>query len=250
MSTGTEGREKRVTTRELISMKARGDKIVVLTAYDFLFAGIVDAAGVDVVLVGDSLGHVVLGFDSTIPVTLDDMIRHGGAVRRAVRRALLVVDMPFMSFHVSTEDTLRNAGRILKETEAESVKLEGGDDEAARHVRALVRAGIPVTADRLLEEALRLQDAGAYAVVVELMPADLAGQISRALEIPTIGIGAGPQTDGQVLVLPDMLGLNPGFQPKFLRRFGDLGAAARAAVADYAAAVRSGEYPAPEHSFD
>jgi 3-methyl-2-oxobutanoate hydroxymethyltransferase len=275
MSTGTSGRDKRVTTRELISMKARGEKIVVLTAYDFLFAGIVDAAGVDVVLVGDSLGHVVLGFDSTIPVTLEDMIRHGRAVRRAVSRALLVVDMPFMSFHVSSEDTLRNAGRILKETEAESVKLEGGDEEAGRHVRALVRAGIPVmghigltpqsvhalggyrvqgrdaeTADRLLEEALRLQDAGAYSLVLELMPAALAGQISRSLEIPTIGIGAGPQTDGQVLVLPDMLGLNTGFQPKFLRRFGDLGAAARAAIADYAAAVRSGEYPAPEHSFD
>lgn len=274
MSTGSNPAERRVTTRQLLAMKGRGDRIVVLTAYDYLFARIVDEVA-DVVLVGDSLGHVVLGYDSTIPVTIEDMIHHGRAVRRGIERALLVVDMPFLSFQVSPEDTVRNAGRIVKETGAESVKLEGGDDETARHVRALVRAGIPVmahigltpqsvhalggyrvqgreelTAARLRDEALRLQDAGAFSVVLELVPARLSGEISRSLEIPTIGIGAGPETDGQVLVLPDMLGLNEGFKPKFLRRFGELGTAARNAVGDYADAVRRGDYPAPEHSFE
>ncbi len=264
-----------MTTRDLLEMKARGEKIVVLTAYDYLFAQLVDKAGVDVVLVGDSLGQVVLGYDSTIPVTLDEMIHHGRAARRGVRHALLVMDMPFLTFQVSPRETVRNAGRILKETGAEAVKLEGGDDETAVHVRALVRAGIPVmghigltpqsvhalgghrvqgrevaAAERLQGEALRLQDAGCFAVVLELMPARLSGDISRALRIPTIGIGAGPECDGQVLVLHDMLGLNEGFRPKFLRRFGELGAAVRAAVGDYADAVRHGQYPAAEHSFE
>ncbi len=274
MSTESGARKSRVTARELLAMKQRGERIVCLTAYDYLFGRLVDEAA-DIVLVGDSLGQVVLGYDSTIPVTLEDMIHHGRAVRRGVQHALLVVDMPFLTFQVSPEDTVRNAGRLFKETGCEAVKLEGGDDETSRHVRALVRAGVPVMghigltpqsvhalgghrvqgrddvgAARLRDEAARLQDAGAFAIVLELLPAALAGDISRSLTIPTIGIGAGPETDGQVLVLYDMLGLNEGFRPKFLRRFGELGPSARTAIADYAAAVRSGLYPAAEHSFE
>ncbi|HEX9105840.1 MAG TPA: 3-methyl-2-oxobutanoate hydroxymethyltransferase [Longimicrobiales bacterium] len=275
MSTGSSKPMPRITTRELLAMKARGQRIVCLTAYDYLFARVVDEGGADIVLVGDSLGHVILGYDSTIAVTLEDMIHHGKAVRRGVGHALLVIDMPFLSFQINPDETVRNGGRIVKETGAEALKLEGGDDEAARHVRALVRAGIPVmghigltpqsvhalggyrvqgrddvAAARLRDEARRLEEAGAFALVLELLPAALAGEISRSLTIPTIGIGAGAQCDGQVLVLPDMLGLNEGFRPKFLRRFAELGPAARAAVGDYAAAVRAGEYPAAEHSFD
>ena len=275
MSVQGTGRERRTTVRDLLEMKRRGEKIVALTAYDYLFARLVDAGGVDLVLVGDSLGQVVCGYDSTIPVTLEEMIHHARAVRRGVDRALLVVDMPFMTYHVSTAETLRNAGRILQETGAEAVKIEGGDEETAVHVRALVRAGIPVlghigltpqsvhalggyrvqgrepeAADRLLDEARRLADAGCFGIVLELMPSPLAGEISRAISIPTIGIGAGPLVDGQVLVLPDMLGLNEGFRPRFLRRFAELGEAAREGIAAYVAAVRNGEYPGPEHSIE
>jgi len=275
MSVQGTGRERRTTVRDLLEMKRRGEKIVALTAYDYLFARLVDAGGVDLVLVGDSLGQVVCGYDSTIPVTLEEMIHHARAVRRGIDRALLVVDMPFMTYHVSTAETLRNAGRILQETGAEAVKIEGGDEETAVHVRALVRAGIPVlghigltpqsvhalggyrvqgrepeAADRLLDEARRLADAGCFGIVLELMPSPLAGEISRAISIPTIGIGAGPLVDGQVLVLPDMLGLNEGFRPRFLRRFAELGEAAREGIAAYVAAVRNGEYPGPEHSIE
>jgi len=275
MSVQGTGRERRTTVRDLLEMKRRGEKIVALTAYDYLFARLVDAGGVDLVLVGDSLGQVVCGYDSTIPVTLEEMIHHARAVRRGVDRALLVVDMPFMTYHVSAAETLRNAGRILQETGAEAVKIEGGDEETAVHVRALVRAGIPVlghigltpqsvhalggyrvqgrepdAADRLLDEARRLADAGCFGIVLELMPSPLAGEISRAISIPTIGIGAGPLVDGQVLVLPDMLGLNEGFRPRFLRRFAELGEAAREGITAYVAAVRNGEYPGPEHSIE
>lgn len=267
--------QRRVTIRDLLDMKRRGVKIVSLTAYDFMFGRLVDAAGVDVVLVGDSLGQVVCGYDSTIPVTIEEMIHHARAVRRAVERALVVVDMPFMSFQVSREETVRNAGRILKETGAEAVKLEGGDEETAAHIRALVRAGIPVmghlgltpqsvhalggyrvqgrdaeAAERLRTEASRLEDAGCFSIVLELVPAVLAGEISRSLQVPTIGIGAGAETDGQVLVLHDMLGLNETFRPRFVRRFGELGPAARSAISDYVAAVRAGQFPTAEHSFE
>jgi len=273
MSTHESARERRTTVRDLLEMKRQGRKIVVLTAYDYLFARLVDEAGTDVVLVGDSLGQVVLGYDSTIPVTLDEMIHHARAVRRGVKRALLVVDLPFLSAHISPEETLRNAGRIMKETGAEAVKLEGGDEETVRHVRALVRAGIPVmghlgltpqsvhalggyrvqgrdedSAKQLREDALRLQAAGCFSIVLELVPASLGQAVTRSLVIPTIGIGAGPDVDGQVLVLPDMLGLNEGFKPRFLRRFAELGAQTRAGLADYVSAVRGGEYPGPEHS--
>lgn len=265
---------RRVTVRSLLDMKQRGERIVALTAYDYLFARLVDEA-VDLVLVGDSAGQVFAGHDSTLPVTLEDMIYHARAVRRGVRRALLVVDMPFMSFQVSPEETLRNAGRLLKETGAEAVKLEGGDEDAALHVRTLVRAGIPVlghigltpqsvhvlggyrvqgreaaAAERLHEEAGRLELAGAFGIVLELVPAAVAAEITRMVAVPTIGIGAGVQVDGQILVLPDVLGLTEGFEPRFLRRFAELGQAARLGISDYAAAVRAGTYPDADHSFE
>jgi 3-methyl-2-oxobutanoate hydroxymethyltransferase len=275
MSTQQGSGRRRVTIRDLLDMKAEGRRIVALTAYDFLFARLVDDAGVDLVLVGDSVGQVFAGYDSTLPVTLDEMIYHARAVRRGVQHALLVVDMPFMSFQVSPEETLRNAGRLLKETGAEAVKMEGGDEEAARHVRTLVRAGIPVLghigltpqsvhalggyrvqgrestgAERLHEEAGRLEASGAFGVVLELLPTALAAEITSIVSIPTIGIGAGPGVDGQVLVLPDMLGLNEGFQPRFLRRFAELGEAVRQGVRAYAESVRDGSYPDQEHSFE
>jgi 3-methyl-2-oxobutanoate hydroxymethyltransferase len=203
------------------------------------------------------------------------MIYHGRAVRRAVKRALVVVDMPFMSFQVSPDETLRNAGRILKETGAEAIKLEGGDEETAKHVRQLVRAGIPVmghlgltpqsvnvlggyrvqgresaAADRLREDAGRLEAAGAFSIVLELVPSKLAESVTQVLSIPTIGIGAGAAVDGQVLVLYDMLGLNESFVPRFLRQFATLGADSRKGIADYAAAVRDGTFPAAEHTFE
>jgi 3-methyl-2-oxobutanoate hydroxymethyltransferase len=266
--------ERHITTRELIEMKRRGERIVVLTAYDYLFARLVDEAGVDVVLVGDSLGQVVLGHASTLPVTLDAMIHHAAAVRRGVQRALLVVDMPFLTFQLSIEETVRNAGRILKESGAEAVKIEGGDEESARHVRALVRAGIPVmghvgltpqsvhalggyrvqgrddqNAQRIRAEAKQLEDAGCFAIVLELVPAALAADVTRSLSIPTIGIGAGADVDGQVLVLYDMLGLNDDFRPKFLRRFAELADHTRSGLQSYVQSVRDGSYPDAEHSF-
>lgn len=275
MSTTGQQPTHRVTVRDLLDMKHRGEKIVALTAYDYLFARLVDEGGADIILVGDSLGQVVLGYDSTIPVTLDDMIHHAKAVRRGVKRAMLVVDMPFMSFQISPQETLRNAGLVLKETGCEAVKLEGGDATAAENAATLVRAGIPVMghigltpqsvhamggyrvqgreqgeADRIIEEARRLEAAGCFSIVLELMPAALAADISRAVRVPTIGIGAGAVCDGQVLVLYDMLGLNDGFKPKFLRRFGSLADDTRAAVKDFATAVRDGSYPSQEHSFD
>ena len=274
MSSETPDTPRRVTTRTLLLMKEGGERIVCLTAYDALFGRILDEAGVDVVLVGDSLGQVVCGFDSTIPVTLDAMVHHAAAARRGVRNALLVVDMPFLTFQVSPEETLRNAGRVMRETGAEAIKLEGGGDAVIPHVRKLVAAGIPVmghvgltpqsvhalggyrvqgrgeeNAARIAAEAEALADAGCFAIVLELVPRDVAARITASVAVPTIGIGAGPDVDGQVLVLHDMLGLNEGFEPRFLRRFGSLGRDARAAVAAYADAVRAGEYPADEHSF-
>lgn len=272
MSTHGSGR-RRTSIRRLLEMKQKGEKIVALTAYDVLFARIVDDIGVDIVLVGDSLGQVVLGHDTPRSVTLDDMIHHARAVRRGVKEALLVVDMPFLSFQVSPEDTLRNAGRVLAETGAEAVKIEGGSERMAEHASRLVEAGIPVmghvgltpqsahahreqgvhgrdddNAERIRAEAARLADAGCFATVLELVPASLAADITRASPVPTIGIGAGADCDGQVLVLYDALGLNDEFTPSFLRRFADLAGEARKGVADYVTSVRRGDYPGPEHS--
>ena len=263
---------KKVTIRDVLRMKREGRKLVVVTAYDFLFAKIVDSAGVDVVLVGDSLGNVVAGFETTLPVTMEHMIYHGQAVRRGVRRALLVVDMPFLSYQASEESAILNAGRMLQETGADAVKLEGGSEEVVRTVRRLSAIGIPVVAhlgftpqsirtlgmrvqgkerndaDRMVDEARALEDAGAFALVLELIPSELAGRISESLTIPTIGIGAGPQCDGQVLVLPDLLGMNEGFAPKFLKKYADFAKDARSAVERYGEEVRSGAYPDADHS--
>jgi len=263
---------KRITLREIARMKRDSEKLVVVTAYDVLFARIVDASGVDIVLVGDSVGNVVAGFDSTLPVTLDQMIYHGAAVRRGVKRAFLVVDMPFLSYQASVERAILNCGRVLQETGADAVKVEGGYPEMISTVAALTRTGIPVMAhigftpqsvhtlgmriqgredgdaERLVAEAKALEQAGAFSIVLELLPADVAGKITAAVTIPTIGIGAGPRCDGQVLVLPDLLGLNDGFAPKFLKRYASVADVARGAVASYAAEVRSGKYPDAEHS--
>jgi 3-methyl-2-oxobutanoate hydroxymethyltransferase len=263
---------KRITLREIARLKREGEKLVVVTAYDVLFARVVDASGVDIVLVGDSVGNVVAGLDSTLPVKLEQMIYHGAAVRRGIKRALLVVDMPFLSYQASVERAILNAGRLLQETGADAVKLEGGSREIVATVAALIRTGIPVMAhlgftpqsvrtigmriqgrergdaDRLTEEAIALEEAGAFSIVLELLPSDVAKQITAAVSIPTIGIGAGPHCDGQVLVLPDLLGLNDGFEPKFLKKYADLAAVARDAVQKYADEVRSGAYPDASHS--
>ena len=274
MSTQGQVSTRKITIRDLLEMKQRGERIAALTAYDALFARIVDAAGVEIVLVGDSLAQVVLGLDSTLPLSLDEMIHHARAVCRGVQRALVVVDMPFLSYQVSPEEAVRNAGRVLKETGATAVKLEGGSPRIAETVTRLVETGIPVMGhlgftpqsvhalggnrvqgrdeagrSRLIEDALRLEAAGVFGIVLELIPGSLAAEASRALRIPTIGIGAGADCDGQVLVLQDMLGLNRDFQPKFLRRFGQLGDQAEAAVRDYVRAVKDAEYPGPEHTF-
>jgi 3-methyl-2-oxobutanoate hydroxymethyltransferase len=272
MSTGSSGR--RTTIRRLLEMRERGERIVALTAYDYLFARLVDESGVDVVLVGDSLGQVVLGHETTLPVTLEDMIHHARAVRRGVTSALLVVDMPFLSFHVAPGETVRNAGRLLAETGAEAVKLEGGGGLTCEHVARVVHAGIPVMghvgltpqsvhalgyrvqgrleadAERIRKEAAALAEAGCFSIVLELLPASLAATITAESPVPTIGIGAGPDCHGQVLVLPDMLGLNESFQPRFLRRFAELGREARQGVEAYVRAVREGDYPGPEHSHE
>jgi 3-methyl-2-oxobutanoate hydroxymethyltransferase len=263
---------KRVTIRDIVKMKRDGRKIVVVTAYDVLFAKLVDSAGVDIVLVGDSLGNVVAGFDTTLPVTVDQMIYHGCAVRRGIKRALLVVDMPFLSYQASEESAIMNCGRVLQQTEADAVKVEGGTEEMVRTVSRLTRIGIPIMAHlgftpqsvrtlgmrvqgrdeadagRMVDQAKALEDAGAFSLVLELIPADLAQRISESISIPTIGIGGGPHCDGQVLVLPDLLGLNDGFAPKFLKKYADLAGTVRNAVQEFGDEVRAGKYPDAEHS--
>ena len=263
---------RRVTLRDLGKMKRDGKKLVVVTAYDVLFARLVDAAGVDIVLVGDSLGNVVAGFDTTLRVTVEHMIYHGAAVRRGVRRALVVVDMPFLSYQASEESAVLNCGHVMQQTGADAVKVEGGGEEIVRSVARLTRIGIPIfahlgftpqsvrtigmriqgrektDADRMVDEALALQGAGAFALVLELIPSELAERITAALSIPTIGIGAGPHCDGQVLVLPDLLGLNEGFAPKFLKKYADLGTSVKNAVKEFGEDVRSGGYPDADHS--
>jgi 3-methyl-2-oxobutanoate hydroxymethyltransferase len=274
LSTQDQARQPRGSIPRFLEKKRNGEKIVALTAYDVLFARLVEEAEVDLILIGDSLGQVVLGYPSTIPVTLDEMIHHGKAVRKGASDSFLVLDMPFLSYQVSPEDALRNAGRVLKETGVEAVKLEGGTAATCKTVETLVRAGIPVmghlgltpqsvhalggyrvqgreeaAAERLRHQAQTLEEAGCFAVVLELVPADLAGEISGNLTIPTVGIGAGPDCDGQVLVLYDALGLNAGFRPRFLKRFADLDGTVREALGEYVREVRDGTYPGPEHSF-
>ena len=262
-----------VTTRDFLAWKAEGRKIVVVTAYDALFGRLVDEAGVDCALVGDSVNQVLCGEPSTLSATLDQMIYHARAVRRGVKRALLVVDMPFLSYQVSREDALRSAGRVMKETGAQAVKLEGGAPMADA-VRALVDIGVPVmghigltpqsvhalggyrvqgrdeeTARRLESDAAALEAAGVFAIVLELVPAAVAAKITAARAVPTLGIGAGAGCDGQVLVLHDLLGLNDGFAPKFLKRYASLADDVRSAVGRFGAEVRQGAYPDADHSF-
>jgi 3-methyl-2-oxobutanoate hydroxymethyltransferase len=259
---------------DLPAWKASGRRLVMLTCYDAAFARLLDRAEVDVLLVGDSLNQVIAGQETTLSATLDQMIYHAAAVRRGAPGTLLFVDLPFLTYQVSVAEAIRNAGRVLQETDAHGVKLEGGR-YMAETVHALVERGIPVmghlgltpqsvhalggykvqgrdpgAADRLLEDARALEAAGACAIVLELLPAGVARRISEALTVPTIGIGAGPDCDGQVLVLHDMLGLNEGFSPKFLKRFAELGEAVRDAVKSYATEVRKGTYPGKEHSFE
>lgn len=265
---------KPVTIRDLQAKKDKGEKIVATTAYDVLFGRLVDAAGVDMVLVGDSLGMVIAGLDSTKKVTLDQMIWHCAAVRRGVRRAMLIFDMPWMTYQITPAEAVRNAGRALAETNATAVKLEGATASSLAAVRACVDAGIPVmghigytpqsdtalsgarvqgrdvtVAERLQADAIALQEAGCFATVLELMPTELSRTISSSLRIPTIGIGAGAGCDGQILVLPDLIGLNEGFAPKFLRRYADVAGMVKSAVSTYADDVRAGRYPDAGTSF-
>ncbi|MHB1843777.1 MAG: 3-methyl-2-oxobutanoate hydroxymethyltransferase [Deltaproteobacteria bacterium] len=254
-------------------MKEAGERISMLTCYDATFAKLFDQAGLDVLLVGDSLGMVVQGNETTLPVTLDEMVYHCRAVSRATKRAHVVGDLPFGSYQVSTEEAVRSAIRLVAQGGAESVKLEGGRD-FADVVRAIVRASIPVMghlgltpqsfhklggyvvqgrgpeqAKRLQDDALALEEAGCYALVLEAIPAELAQEIGAKLSIPTIGIGAGAGCSGQVLVCYDALGLDPSFQPRFVKRFAELGLAASEAAARYVAEVRAGSFPTPAHSF-
>lgn len=267
-------RVKPVTVRDFIARKANGEKLVVVTAYDALFGRLVDESGVDAVLVGDSLGNVVAGLDSTLPVTLDQMIYHARMVRRGVERALLIVDMPFLTYQVGTERALLNCGRVMQEAEAQALKLEGATPAILDVVRAVTSIGIPVmghlgftpqsvhalggyrvqgreeaAAERLVEDARALEEAGAFSIVLELMPAGVAARVTQAVSIPTIGIGAGAGCDGQVLVLPDLLGLNDRFTPKFLKRYASLADEVRSAVGKFGEDVRKGLYPDDEHSF-
>jgi 3-methyl-2-oxobutanoate hydroxymethyltransferase len=266
--------DSRPLTTHDIRAKKGVEQIVSVTAYDAMFGRLVDEAGVDLILVGDSLGNVVAGYDSTLPVTLDQMIYHAAAVRRGVSRALLAVDMPFLTYQIDVSHALENGGRILQQTGAQAVKVEGGTQRIADVISMMVEIGIPVmghlgftpqsvntlggyrvqgrdasTAQRLIDEAKRIEQSGAFCIVLELIPAGVAEQITKAVSIPTIGIGAGAGCDGQILVLPDLLGLNDSFTPKFLKRYAALAGTVRSALQTYAEEVRNGTYPDVEHSF-
>lgn len=248
------------------------EKITMLTAYDFIFSGLVDEAGTDIILVGDSLGNVMLGYPNTLPVTVDEMIHHTKAVVKGAKRALIVIDMPFMSYHESIEQAKRNAGRMIKESGAEVVKLEGGA-RMKDVIRAIVDIDIPVMAHigltpqsvhrmggykvqgkggaeaMLIEDAKAVEEAGAFSVVLEAVPRDTAKKITEILSIPTIGIGAGPDCDGQVLVLQDLLGLFSGFRPKFVKSYVNLRTETERGIKSYIDEVKSGAFPDEEHSF-
>lgn len=263
----------RLNVNDIRQAKGR-DKIVMVTAYDFPTAQVIDQAGVDIVLVGDSLGTVVLGYETTLPVTIDDLIRHTTAVARGVNRALVVADLPFLTFGVSVEETLHHAGRCLKEAGAQAVKIEGGEAMAG-HVSRMTAIGIPVmghlgltpqsihslgglkvqarteeAANRLIKEAVILERAGIFALVLEAVPSDVARQVTTEVGIPTIGIGAGPLCDGQVLVFHDLVGWSPpDFAPKFVKRYADVRGVMAEAVKEFAAEVRAGVFPDKAHSY-
>lgn len=264
---------RKVTTRRLQEMKASGERIACLTAYDYLTASILDEAGIDLILVGDSAGNVFAGYDTTIPMTMEQMLYHAQVVARGVERAFVVADLPFMSYQVSEEEALRNAGRFVKEALAEAVKLEGGE-YICPTISRIVSAGIPVMghlgltpqsihkfgtykargassaeAERILADARALEDAGVFAIVLEKIPADLARRVTDSLQIPTIGIGAGPECDGQVLVTPDMLGLFTKFRPRFVRRYADLAGQMADAFDRYRADVKQRTFPSDDESY-
>lgn len=261
------------TVSTLQQAKENGQKITMLTAYDYSTAKLMDEAGIDMILVGDSLGNVILGYEDTISVTMEDMIHHGAAVSRGVKETMVVVDMPFMSYQVSVEEAVKNAGRLMKEGRANAVKLEGGKSICPQ-IKAITQAGIPVVAHlgltpqsinalggykvqgksedaakKLLEDALAVQEAGAFALVLECVPTKLASLITKKLTIPTIGIGAGNECDGQVLVYQDMLGMFSDYVPKFVKQFAQVGEIMKKAFTDYKEEVASGAFPAEKNSY-
>ncbi len=267
------GRTMKQTVATFRKAKEEGKKISMLTAYDYSTAGLLDAAGINGILVGDSLGNVMLGYEDTISVTMEDMIHHGAAVARGVKNALVVIDMPFMSYQTSVYDAMVNAGRLMKEGRANAVKLEGGR-EVVPQIQAIVQAGIPVMAHlgltpqsihafggykvqgkdeeaarKLIENAKEVEAAGAFAVVLECVPAPLAELVTKQISIPTIGIGAGGGCDGQILVYQDMLGLFSDFSPKFAKRYAELGTAMQEAFKAYVEDVEQGRFPAEEHCY-
>jgi 3-methyl-2-oxobutanoate hydroxymethyltransferase len=273
MSTNN-GAGTRVTIRDFQERGNRGEKLVVVTAYDALFGKLVDESGVDAVLVGDSLGNLLAGYETTLPVTLDQMVYHARSTRAGVKRALLIVDMPFLTYQVSPRRALENCGRVMQEGGAVTVKLEGATENVLAAVRAVTGAGIPVmghlgftpqsvlalggtrvqgrdavSAKKIVEDAKRLEDAGVFSIVLELVPANVAARVTEAVHVPTIGIGAGASCSGQVLVLHDLLGLNEGFNPKFLKRYAAMAAEVRSAISRFGDEVRAGSYPDDDHSF-
>jgi len=270
---GEPAKPRVMTTKRVMTMKRAGEKIVMLTAYDYLVAKYLDQVGTDIILVGDSLGNVVQGHETTLPVTVDNMIYHAKAVKRAVKNALIVVDMPFMSYQTSVDDAVKNCGRVMKEVGVGAVKLEGGE-YVGDIVRHLVKIGIPVMghlgltpqainkfgtyevraqekkeANQLLKDARTLSDAGVFSLVLEKIPASLAKKVTASVPVPTIGIGAGPHCDGQVLVVYDMLGLTEEFKPRFVRRYAELADVMRQAFRQYIGDVRSKKFPTAKESY-
>ncbi|MBD5268749.1 MAG: 3-methyl-2-oxobutanoate hydroxymethyltransferase [Bacteroides sp.] len=273
MSTNTKDNNRKVTTRRLIEMKQRGEKISMLTAYDYSSAKIIDGAGIDCILVGDSASNVMVGNTTTLPITLDQMIYHAKSVMNGVNRALVVVDLPFGSYQGNSKEALASAVRIMKESQAEAVKIEGGA-EIRESIERILSAGIPVMghlgltpqsinkfgtyavrareeaeAQKLIEDAKMLEEIGCFAMVIEKVPAELAARVAKEVSIPIIGIGAGGGVDGQVLVMHDMLGINRGFSPRFLRRYADIAGVMEDAVGRYIEDVKSGDFPNESESY-
>ncbi|MBD5338207.1 MAG: 3-methyl-2-oxobutanoate hydroxymethyltransferase [Muribaculaceae bacterium] len=273
MSTNTTDNARKVTTRRMIEMKQRGEKISMLTAYDYSSAKIIDAAGIDCILVGDSASNVMAGNITTLPITLDQMIYHAKSVMKAVNRALVVVDLPFGSYQGNSKEALSSAIRIMKESHAEAVKLEGGS-EIRESIERIISAGIPVMghlgltpqsinkfgtyavrareeaeAQKLIDDAKMLEELGCFAMVIEKVPAELAARVAKEVSIPVIGIGAGGGVDGQVLVMHDMLGINQGFSPRFLRRYADVASVMTDAVQHYIRDVKDGDFPNEKESY-
>jgi 3-methyl-2-oxobutanoate hydroxymethyltransferase len=273
MSVHKKSEIKKITTHQLQEMKNRGEKIAMLTAYDFSMAKIIDGAGIDIILVGDSASNVMAGHETTLPITLEQMIYHAASVVRAVNRALVIVDLPFGTYQGNSSEALRSAIRIMKEAGAHAVKLEGGK-EVKESVERILSAGIPVMghlgltpqsiykfgtytvrakeeaeAKKLMDDAQLLAEIGCFGLVLEKIPADLAKKVSSSIPIPTIGIGAGPNTDGQVLVMQDMLGITKEFKPRFLRRYADLHSTVTSAVAQYVTDIKSGDFPNDEEKY-